>query len=235
MKIAVISDLHLGRGDAADRFGHDDAEFLRFLDYLEGDFERIVLLGDIYETLTSPKPLAQVEELAEAKAAHAEIAARFATPRYRYIHGNHDLVAGHVEAAPSSLELTVDGTKLLFTHGHHHDWMIRRLRWLSEAGVWAGGWLLRMGVESVIRFFDRMDNVLAGVSRDPKLCSFQRWAVANAEARDADIVVTGHTHVGVRAEHGERLFLNSGSCAQGKFSYLSLDTARGDYSVNASW
>lgn len=235
MKIAVISDLHLGRGDAADRFGHDDAEFLRFLDYLEGDFERIVLLGDIYETLTSPIPLAQVEELAEAKAAHAEIAARFATSRYRYIHGNHDLVAGHVDAAPSSLELTVDGTKLLFTHGHHHDWMIRRLRWLSEAGVWAGGWLLRMGVESVMRFFDRMDNVLAGVSHDPKLCSFQRWAVANAEARDADIVVTGHTHVGVRAEHGERLFLNSGSCAQGKFSYLSLDTARGDYSVNTSW
>ena len=40
MKIAVISDLHLGRGDGSDRFGHDDAEFLRFLDFLEGDFER---------------------------------------------------------------------------------------------------------------------------------------------------------------------------------------------------
>ena len=235
MKIAVISDLHLGRGDASDRFGHHDTEFLRFLDFLEDDFERIVLLGDIYETLSCPRPLAQVAELQHVKDAHAEIAKRFTTAPYRYIHGNHDLVAGHVDAAPSALELTVDGTKLLFTHGHHHDWMIRRLRWLSETGVWAGGWLLRMGVESVIRFFDRLDNILAGVSRDPKACSFQKWAIANAEACGADIVVTGHTHMGVRAEHGDRLFLNSGSCAQGRFSFLSLDTKRGDYAVNASW
>ena len=235
MKIAVISDLHLGRGDAADRFGHDDAEFLRFLDALEDDFERIVLLGDIYETLTSPRPLAQVEELQAAKDAHPEIARRFASAKYQYIHGNHDLVAAHVTATPSALELSVDGTKLLFTHGHHHDWMIRRLRWLSEAGVWAGGWLLRMGVDSVIRFFDRLDNILAGVSKDPSVCSFQRWAVANAKAREADIVVTGHTHVGMRAEHGDRLFMNSGSCAQGKFSFLSLDTRAGAYAVHSSW
>ena len=235
MKIAVISDLHLGRGDSADRFGHDDAEFLRFLDFLEGDFERVVLLGDIYETLTSPKPLAQVEELARCKEAHREIAARFQRPNYRYIHGNHDLVAAHMDAAPSDLTIDVDGVKVLFTHGHHHDWLVRRLRWLSEAGVWVGGWLLRMGVESIIRFFDRLDNTLAGVSKDPDACSFQRWAVAEAERRDADIVVTGHTHVGIRAEHGDRLFLNSGSCARGGFSFLSLDTARGDYAVHSSY
>ena len=69
MKIAVISDLHLGRGDAADLFGHDDAEFLRFLDFLEGNFERIVLLGDIFETLTCPRPLAQRRELVAAREA----------------------------------------------------------------------------------------------------------------------------------------------------------------------
>jgi hypothetical protein len=92
-----------------------------------------------------------------------------------------------------------------------------------------------MGVESVIRFFDRLDNVLAGVSKDPAACSFQRWAIAQAAARDADIVVTGHTHVGIRAEHGDRLFLNSGSCARGKFSFLGLDTSRGDYAVHSSW
>ena len=31
MQLAVISDLHLGRGDRSDRFGHEDSEFLRFL------------------------------------------------------------------------------------------------------------------------------------------------------------------------------------------------------------
>lgn len=32
MQIAVISDLHLGSGGPVDLFGHDDYEFLRFLD-----------------------------------------------------------------------------------------------------------------------------------------------------------------------------------------------------------
>ncbi len=41
MHISVISDLHLGSGGAADGFGHDDAEFLSFLDFLEGNFEKI--------------------------------------------------------------------------------------------------------------------------------------------------------------------------------------------------
>ena len=53
MEIAVISDLHLGTGGAADGFGHDDAEFLRFLSFLERNFERVILLGDIWETLQS--------------------------------------------------------------------------------------------------------------------------------------------------------------------------------------
>jgi len=47
MKLAVISDLHLGAGDLADGFCHDDGEFLRFLTFLENNFERVILLGDI--------------------------------------------------------------------------------------------------------------------------------------------------------------------------------------------
>ncbi len=34
MEIAVISDLHLGAGDSADGFGHEDSEFLKFLEFL---------------------------------------------------------------------------------------------------------------------------------------------------------------------------------------------------------
>lgn len=232
MKIAVISDLHLGRGDRSDRFGHDDAEFLQFLNYLEGNFERIVLLGDIYETLQSPRPMDQVRELQAVRAAHPEIAHRFKGEQYRYVHGNHDLVASHVDSAPTELLLNLDGVKVLFTHGHLHDWMLRHARWFSETGVWLGGWLLRWGLDPVIRMFDVIDNVTAGVHDNPLRCSFQRWAIATAHARNADVVVTGHTHVGIKAEHGDRLFLNSGSCSGGDVSFLSLDTGTGQYGVH---
>ena len=56
MEIAVISDLHLGTGGAADGFGHDDGEFLKFLSFLEKNFEKVVLLGDVWETLTGALP-----------------------------------------------------------------------------------------------------------------------------------------------------------------------------------
>lgn len=234
MRIAVISDLHLGRGDAADRFGHDDAEFLRFLDRLESEHERVVLLGDVWETLTSPRPFAAADELQAARGAHPELARRFREPRYTYIHGNHDLVAGRIDEAPDEVMLRVDGTRFLFTHGHVHDRLIRHARILAEGGTWLVGWLLRLGQKGAARLMDRLDNVFAGVSPDPKRCTFQRWAVATAVDRGADVVVTGHTHLGLRAEHGDRLFLNSGSCAEGRFSFLSLDTRRGDYGVHTA-
>jgi predicted phosphodiesterase len=235
MKVAVISDLHLGPGDASDRFGHDDTSFLRFLGFLESNFEKIVLLGDIWETLTPRRGMSARRGLLEAREAHSTIARRFMRPSYLYVHGNHDLVSSVVDGAPAETIIDTDGMRLLFTHGHHHDVLIRRARVLSEAAVWLGGWLLRMKLGWIYRAFDRLDRARSGVLLDPKRCSFQGWAVDLAKQRSADVVVTGHTHLPVRAEHGSRLFLNSGSCSTGNYSFLGIDTKTGNYSVHASW
>jgi predicted phosphodiesterase len=235
MRIAVISDLHLGRRDAADHFGHDDSVFLRFLRFLESNFERIVLLGDIFETLTPRAPWRQAAELAGARAAHPDIVRRFDQPRYHYIHGNHDLVAGTLLGAPEQLVLEADGVRMLFTHGHHHDWVIRKARFLSEAAVWAGAWLRRMRLRAMFRMFQALDTRLTHALPDPTRCTFQRWAMARAQDSGADIVVTGHTHLGLRVEHGSRLFLNSGTCSEGRFSFLGLDTRAGQYSLHTTW
>jgi predicted phosphodiesterase len=232
MQIAVISDLHLGMGDRSDVFRHEDDRFLSFLDFLESNFERIVLLGDVWETLTPPWPCAPKEALRRCREVHPAIARRFERPRYTYVHGNHDLIAGAAEGVPEELTIEDRGTRILFTHGHHHDALFRRARWLSELGVWLGAWILRLGLQSVYRVLDAADQLRSGVAKDAGRCTFQRWAVSLADARRADVVVTGHTHVPLRTEHPKALFLNSGSCADGQFSFLSLDTARGSYLVN---
>ncbi|XXF79384.1 metallophosphoesterase family protein [Myxococcaceae bacterium GXIMD 01537] len=235
MRIAVISDLHLGRRDAVDHFGHEDSTFLRFLRFLESNFERIILLGDVYETLTARTLRSQVAELAAARAAHPQLVQRFARPQYHFIHGNHDWVVGEVEGAPERLLLEADGVRMLFTHGHHHDWLIRHARWMSEAAVWAGAWLRRLQLRAFFRAFRGLDEHVRGPTVDPARCTFQHWAVAQARACQADVVVTGHTHLGLRVEHGERLFLNSGTCSEGTFSYLSLDTRAGLYALHQRW
>lgn len=235
MQIAVISDLHLGAGGAADGFGHDDADFLRFLAHLERNFEKIVLLGDIWETLTGRLPGDPAAELDAARASHPEISRRFARKQYVYVHGNHDLVAGATEAAPDEIVLQADGMRLLFTHGHQNDGLIEKRRWLSELGVWVGGWIRRLGLDAVYRLFAALDERRSGVSPDSTRCAFQKWAMGMAAHRDVDVVVTGHTHLATRAEHGSRLFLNSGTCSEGNLSFLSLDTRRGCYGVHSGW
>ncbi|MCA9598210.1 MAG: UDP-2,3-diacylglucosamine diphosphatase [Myxococcales bacterium] len=235
MEIAVISDLHLGARDAADDFGHDDSEFLRFLAHLEQNFERIVLLGDIWETLTGAALGQPLQELRAAQAAHPEIAQRFQLPKYTYVHGNHDLIAGSALGVPEELTLEADGTRILFTHGHHHDLIFQRARWLSELGVWLGAWIRRIGLSPLYRFFQKLDAGRGGVTLDSGACTFQRWAVGVAELRSADIVVTGHTHLATRAQHPGAMFLNSGSCSEGAYSFLSLDTRRSEFAVHQSW
>jgi predicted phosphodiesterase len=235
MQIAVISDLHLGSGGPADSFGHDDSEFLRFLTFLERNFERIVLLGDIWETLTGVRHGRPGEALRSARGSHPEIARRFLLPRYAYVHGNHDIVAGALEQAPEELALEADGVRLLFTHGHQNDPIVRRARWLSELGVWVGAWVRRLGLGPLYRLARAVDTLRTGATQAGRSLDFQRWAVGVARLRRADVVVTGHTHVSGVAEYGDRLFLNSGSCSEGAISYLSLDTRAGSYSVENRW
>ncbi len=234
MKVAVISDLHLGPRGRADLFGHDDTDFVRFLGLLEQNFERIVLLGDIWETLTGHLPRAAAE-LRRAREAHPEVARRLSGPHYTYVHGNHDWIAGAVEGAPENVVIHADGVRLFFTHGHQNDQLLANARWLSELGVWLGGWIRRFGLAAVYTAFRRLDELRHGMQLDFAESEFQAWAVSVAALQSADVVVTGHTHRATRAEHGARLFLNSGSCSEGKTTFLSIDTRAGEYAVHTSF
>jgi len=234
MEIAVISDLHLGTGGAADGFGHEDGEFLKFLGFLEKNFEKVVLLGDIWETLTGALPGDPAQELRRARESHSEIAARFERSNYLYVHGNHDIVAG-IHGTPDELVIHTGDTRILFTHGHQNDDLVQKRRWLSELGVWLGGWIRRLGLGAVYRLLSELDEKRGGLSLDSTQCSFQKWAMGIAAEREFDVMVTGHTHLAANAVHGSRLFLNSGSCSEGQFSFLSMDTARAQYAVNTTF
>lgn len=225
MRIAVISDLHLGKGDSVDQFRHDDYEFVRFLKCLEKEFEKIILLGDIYETLTSRFLGRAKEALMACQNAHKEIVERFNRKSYVYIHGNHDLVAAKILKAPEEM-IFEDNQRILFRHGHQYDELIKKAKIVSEVGAWFGGWLIRLGISAI---HDRIS--LAGEEAG----LHEQFAVQSAHEKEVDIIVTGHTHVAAKSENGNKLYMNSGTCSKGRFQFLFLDTKTQEYEKNIKW
>ncbi len=231
MLIGVISDLHLAPAQSPDSFGHCDEEFIRFLTRLEQDAERIVLLGDIWETLTTQRPGDAATGLRLAREAHPRIAEHFESPKYSYVHGNHDAVAGRLEHAPEQLILDADGVRLLFAHGHQFDGLTRYASTLSEWCVWLGAWLQRLGLGAFYRMAAALDARASRPKESPEADLFQRLALELGLANQADVVVTGHTHFARRVEHSAGWYLNSGSCSEGQLSHLLLDTKRGCFDL----
>lgn len=231
-KIAVISDLHMGLGDSTDQFGHDIYEFIRFLKYLEDNFEQIILLGDIWETLMSKWGNAK-QSLFHSIKIYQDIFKRFQSKKYVYIHGNHDVITSKVFHTPEQHTITVDNQKILFIHGHQWDLLQGNLNFLSELGVWFGGWLLRIKCGNLYRGFADLD--ISSSLDNLGINKIQKGVSKFSNTIDADIIVCGHTHIGSIIEHKNKLFMNSGTCSNGKYSFLSIDTKAGSYQLKTSW
>ncbi len=237
MKIAIISDIHIGSGDQADRFGHDDYEFLRFLKFMEANFERIILLGDIFETLTGKEYGKRMNELKRCSQAHPEVSKRLVGNRrkYIYLHGNHDLVSAEAFRSSGEHFVSVGGNTILFTHGHVFDRISCNARRLAEWFVWIGGHIMRSGRRDTFNFLKHLDSCVLGSSGDFNKCDFQSRAMSAARRMGVDIIVTGHSHEGGQLAYDDGLYLNSGACLEGNFQYLSMDLAAMNYAYNSNW
>ncbi|MCK6547068.1 metallophosphoesterase family protein [Myxococcota bacterium] len=231
MQLAVLSDLHLGRNNGLDRFARRDTDvaprFVRLLRHLERHVDLVVLLGDIFETLKGPRPGSARDELRATLETYPEIARRaVGHPKYRLVFGNHDPIAKTL-GATEWLDLEDGSTRLTFFHGHQLDPLTRGRAWLSQAGVFLGGWLERLGLHVTPEDHARSDGP---AWRSPP-GDFERRAVELGRARGADVVVTGHTHRAVKRELGDVLYLNSGTCVAGRREHLVLDTSTGLFDV----
>lgn len=235
MQIAVFSDLHLGQKNALDRFArkfdHIEPKFLELLTQLEKSVDKIVLLGDIFETLKS-LPGQAARELRGVLAAYPEIAKRVTSnPKYQLVYGNHDVCAREVLNAPEYYEVEDHKQRLVFFHGHQLDPLTTGHALVSRTGVWIGGLIERMGIKTTPQdnHIPQRDGAI-GKSYE----KFAKAAVALGKQKRGDVIVTGHTHHAIRMESGGQMFLNSGTCVAGRREMLLLDTARASYEVVVS-
>ena len=231
MKIAVISDIHLGRGDRADRKRGQDKSLIRLLDYLEADYDQIILLGDIWELLTPKCPGFPRRELKLVRAAHPELAYRFCQAPYRYIVGNHDRAIEAIESPLQEISLQLDQTHIIFTHGHQFDVWAHQLRYVGECVVWISGWASRLGTHSLSHFFDWLHNVMTLSTDHDQVGNLELKLIQRSIEREAHVTVIGHTHVPGITRHNGHYLVNSGHCLGENLHFVSIDSDRKSIAV----
>ena len=226
MRIAALSDLHIGARPWMDEFRHSEGSFLRFLDRLEAEFEAIVLVGDVFQTdhCWIPGRRGAIRQLRLARGRLPDLAKRLAAAPYHYIYGNHDAIAQDLLAARETLALEADGLRIFFVHGHQFDPLFRRAWALTRAASWCTGRLRFVGLRALAQSIEghdiRIKHRRFHHPEGPYLKAGRRLL----REQHADIVVMGHTHMPVRVEVPEGIIVNSGSCSAGQLSYVAIDT-----------
>jgi predicted phosphodiesterase len=227
MKIAALSDFHIGSMAWADPFGHSEEDFLGFLDRLEAGHDHIVLLGDIYQTDHGLLPGAESSrrQLDAERDRYPRLAERMAGPGYHYIGGNHDDRIWNEVGAVETLRLEGNGFAALFIHGHQFDPLLNGpVKLLSNFSTWVAGRLRRLNLVSAVEQLEFLDVGLKDAwfsnDRDP----YAKAARRLLEEHGVDVVVMAHTHIPERMELEEGILVNSGSCSRGRKTHVSIDT-----------
>lgn len=230
MQIAVISDLHLGAKDRLDRFARaEDADLrlMAFLGRLERSVDRVVLCGDIFETLRAGLPGPSRAALLDSMQAYPELTERILhDKRYVLVQGNHDTLSGELLGGREFHREEDHGLRLLFFHGHQLDRLARGHAPIGRLGIWAGGVLERLGLPVTHRVdairghaYDQPD--APDVDPRPR----ERGAIALGKKMGSDVVINGHTHNLVHHEVDDMVYLNSGTCLSGRREAVMIDTA----------
>jgi len=218
MRIAVISDLHIGAEDfRPDGFGE-------FLDHLEREHDEIILLGDVFECYFPVLPWKALAEYDRFDRLYADITGRFHSAKYTILSGNHDRVVQRARGIPSRAERGEKGYRVLLSHGHENEPAYQsslRVR-LVELYMWLVYRLKRCGLPALYDYSYRMDYQL----------NMKDGGAAHLEAarahvgRGYDVVVFGHTHVERHVElRGGGTYINTGDCVRRRM-YASLDLER---------
>lgn len=236
MKVAAISDLHIGPRHRGDEFCHDEDWFAEFIEQLAAEHDRLILLGDIYQTEHGlwPTRRGYHRQLMQARRRLPRVTAALGGPKCIHIAGNHDAITRDSLGALADLRMEADGMGILFVHGHQFDPLLRGPSYLlARTGTWMAGRLRHLGLQNVSQWFEDRDVALKQGKLGGPHGPYARAARQLMRTRDVSVVVMGHTHCPVHYEFAEGALINTGTCWQGQTMYISIDTTQRRIDVRA--
>ena len=227
MRVAALSDFHIGATRRMDGFRHSEDDFCRFLDTLERDHDEIVLLGDVFQTehSWSLTRSAMEAELERARSRVPRLWARISRRPYTYVHGNHDAVASTTTMAVETHRIAADDFSIYFVHGHQFDPLLVRARPAAKMATWFSGRVRALRLGRVADWLEHQDIRIKHERFSKEDGPYVAAAKRLMRDHSHDVVVMGHTHVRARVDTPDGTYLNTGTCSMAQFSYVSIDTA----------
>ena len=198
----IVSDIHLGSPVSR-------AEALSAL-LREHTFQRLILLGDVFENLKfdrlHPAHWELVRTIQALSKASSEV-------EVVWIEGNHDegLCRRGMEllGQPVVEEFVWEagGTKFVALHGHQFDSLVAERPLLTEVGSHLNQALQKLDHRDLrlSRWAKRMSKKLSGQS-----AKVAEKATAYGQEQRADYVFCGHTHLAMTAQAGSVRYINTG-------------------------
>jgi predicted phosphodiesterase len=222
VRIATFGDLHLAASQLSDRFRNDEEHLLRFDDHLARTHDKIVLMGDIYQTDYGSRPGSKTETLERAMERYSRITRRWNSPSHAMIFGNHDLVTERRMSAVKQIRLEDNGFRIWLIHGHQFDPLIRKGP-VPFFLTWMMGNLRRSGFRRVADFLE--GHFYMACQRLARSLGSPRFTARNALMKGkCDAVVMGHTHQPACVCFGNGIYANSGAGSPERLQYISIDT-----------
>jgi UDP-2,3-diacylglucosamine pyrophosphatase LpxH len=219
MKIAVLSDLHIGSIE----FEGNRPGFDGFLDHLESKNDRIILAGDIFELNYPRFPFTPYRKFRQIREDYRDITERFFHPPYTILAGNHDWILSR-KGFPGELTMEEDGMNIYITHGDICDpnYSSPFRSWFSRSYMWVAWQLKEAGLSLLYDLGIKLDKRL-NMDDDSAYREFARGKIRAGY----HLVVMGHTHVERDLELESGRYINTGDCLARKM-YLSVDTKTGN-------
>lgn len=229
MKLAALSDLHIGGRATEGCFGHQEDEFLLFLDGLEAAHDHVVLVGDVFQTDQSGRVgrRAAARNLARAKRRLPKLWDRLTSDRYTMVSGNHDEATATVLRAPETHRVDHGDFGVFFIHGHQFDPLLRRYYPIARASTWVNGRARRLGLDRFAEWLEQKDIAIKGDRFKGPHGPYAEGGQQMLRHHGVDLVVMGHTHVPEDLTFPEGRVMNSGSCSRGRRMYISIDFEQG--------
>jgi UDP-2,3-diacylglucosamine pyrophosphatase LpxH len=222
MRIATFGDLHLGHSPVLDKFLGEEDRLLRLDDHLSRTHDRIILMGDIYQTDYGSYPGSRSEVLEAILKRYSRIFRRWSAAHHYSLFGNHDLITQKLLGNLKQIRLLKDNWSIWLTHGHQFDPFTGDKRRLPFFVTWMIGWSRRLGFSCLADFLEG---------------SFYDWGERLSRALEQaaiialnhgknDVIVMGHSHQMACLPIGRGVYVNSGACTPDSLRYVSIDTSR---------